>query len=77
MSPPRFTLDQVAAVQAVDPWARYYEPSRPGASDDFIELSPRYGGGYLPNPARARELVRGQPEPAARPPLTLVGGDQR
>jgi hypothetical protein len=79
MSPPRFTLDQVTAVQAVDPWARYYEPSRPGASDDFIELSPRYGGGYLPNPARARELVRGNPNrpPGRRSPSSEGISDDR
>jgi hypothetical protein len=79
MTPPRFTADQVEILLRFDPAATYHPPSRPGAADDFLELS---DGTALPNPTRAADWLRAQPAPAparacirpGRPRLTLVAG---
>jgi hypothetical protein len=56
-------------VQAIDPAAVYVPPGE-GGNGDHIKLSPRFGGGCLPNPDRAEEWIRYPAEPTYPRPVT-------
>jgi hypothetical protein len=58
MRSPRFSSDQIAVLQQLDPDAIYHPPSRPGAGDDFVELA---DGACLPNPDRAADWIKALP----------------
>jgi hypothetical protein len=57
----RFWAELYVEIQAIDPDARWWPPSREGAADDFIQLG---DGTILPNAMRAeRWLGRAAPRP--------------
>jgi hypothetical protein len=66
MSRTRFWRELFEAIREVDPDARWWPPSRPGAGDDFVTLR---DGSVLPNAARAEAWLG---KPAPRPTLQAV-----
>jgi hypothetical protein len=56
------------AVQRIDPAATYVRPGE-GGSGDYVQLSARFGGGALPNPARVHEWLSSHPVPVYPRPV--------